>query len=174
MDAIDLLQKDYELKTDYLTAHFSRMWTRFNFFLTIESALLAFSLDKDIAPYAGYMALAGFFLSLLWYWFAATDNFLVLVYRGQVAHVFELMRGEREKIFEKHGLNPNPEGYSHVGSVSNEGFNPKTGRVEPIKRNFWQWRFQKVSVTEMGVVFALLFALLWVGRFILTLTHPIA
>ena len=34
-----LLSKDYELKVRYLTDHFSRLWTRFNYFVTIQSAL---------------------------------------------------------------------------------------------------------------------------------------
>src|SRR5262249_2535322 len=33
----DFLVKDYELKTGYLTQHFGRMWTRFNYFVGIES-----------------------------------------------------------------------------------------------------------------------------------------
>ena len=173
MEAIDLLQKDYELKVSYLTAHFARMWTRFNFFLTIESALLAFSLDKDTAQYAGYLALTGLLFSFLWYWFAATDNFLVLVYRRQISHVFALMSSPREKAFKAQGLEPSPEGYSYVGSISDDGFNPKTGQVEPIERNFGQWRFRKVSVTEMGVVFSLLFSALWIGRFVLMIVMPI-
>lgn len=36
----DFLIKDYELKIKYLTDHFSRMWTRFNYFIGIESALI--------------------------------------------------------------------------------------------------------------------------------------
>jgi len=39
------------LKAQYLTNHFTRMWTRFNFFLTIESALFVFSLDQSRAAY---------------------------------------------------------------------------------------------------------------------------
>jgi hypothetical protein len=167
MDAIDFLRKDYELKANYLTAHFSRMWTRFNFFLTIESALLAFSFNKDSAQYTGYLAIAGLLLSILWYRFAATDNFLVEVYRSQVAHVFDLLRTSREAAFEAAGLEPRPEGYSYVGSVSDKGFNPITGQVEPIEQNVWQKRSRRVSVTELGVVFALLFSFLWIGRLIL-------
>ena len=29
MAAVDILQSDYKLKIDYLTAHLGRMWTRF-------------------------------------------------------------------------------------------------------------------------------------------------
>jgi hypothetical protein len=36
----DFLIRDYELKIKYLTDHFSRMWTRFNYFVGIESALV--------------------------------------------------------------------------------------------------------------------------------------
>ncbi len=167
MDAIDFLRKDYELRVNYLTAHFSRMWTRFNFFLTIESALLAFSFGKDSAQYAAYLAIAGLLLSMLWYRFAATDNFLVEVYRRQVAHIFDLLTTSREAAFKAAGLEPTPRGYSYVGSVSSEGFNPATRQVEPIEQSIWQRRSPRVSVTELGVVFALLFSFLWVGRFIL-------
>ena len=33
------LTKDYELKVRYLSDQFTRMWTRFNYFLVLESAL---------------------------------------------------------------------------------------------------------------------------------------
>jgi hypothetical protein len=35
----DFLLNDYDLKVRYLTDHFDRMWTRFNYFVGIESAL---------------------------------------------------------------------------------------------------------------------------------------
>jgi hypothetical protein len=167
MDAIDFLRKDYELKVSYLTAHLSRMWTRFNFFLTIESALLAWSFGKDSAQYAAYLAFVGVLMSLLWYYFAATDNFLVEVYRRQVAHVFDLLGASRKSAFEAARIEPIPRGYSYVGSVSMEGFNSETGQVEPIEQNIWQRRSKRVSVTELGIIFALVFSFLWVGRFIL-------
>ncbi|MGZ9190403.1 MAG: hypothetical protein ACXW39_10140 [Nitrospira sp.] len=36
----NFLTNDYELKVGYLTQHFGRMWTRFNYFVGIESALV--------------------------------------------------------------------------------------------------------------------------------------
>jgi hypothetical protein len=36
----DFALKDYELKIAYLTAHFQRVWTRFNYFVVIEAALI--------------------------------------------------------------------------------------------------------------------------------------
>lgn len=167
MDATDFLQKDYELKANYLAGHLSRMWTRFNFFLTIESALLAFSFDADSAIYAGYLAIAGLLLSSMWYWFAAADNFLVDIYRGQLAYVFELLSKSREAAFKAAGIEPSPKGYSYVGSISDDGFDPEKRQVEPIKQNIWRHRSRDLSVTELGVGFAFMFSLLWVGRLIL-------
>jgi len=36
----DFALKDYELKVQYLTNHFQRMWTRFNYFVVIHAALI--------------------------------------------------------------------------------------------------------------------------------------
>ena len=41
------LQKDYELRSNYLCADFGRMWQRFNFFIVKESGL---SLDGTARP----------------------------------------------------------------------------------------------------------------------------
>ena len=65
----DFLVKDYELKVRYLSDLFQRMWTRFNFFLTVESGLLGGkiiigkgALNKDIS-------LVLLFISIIWYLF---------------------------------------------------------------------------------------------------------
>jgi len=51
VDEKDFLLRDYELNVCYLSVHFQRMWTRFNFFVTIESALIGgkFSLNTCVA-----------------------------------------------------------------------------------------------------------------------------
>ncbi len=41
MEPETILLEDYKQKITYLTAHMTRMWTRFNFFVTIESALIS-------------------------------------------------------------------------------------------------------------------------------------
>jgi hypothetical protein len=33
----EFLVEDYKLKVGYLTEHFSRVWTRFNFFISLET-----------------------------------------------------------------------------------------------------------------------------------------
>ena len=167
MEKDEFLFKDYELKVNYLIAHFSRMWTRFNFFLTIETALLAYSLSKDSDEYTLYLAVPGLFLAFCWYWFARTDNFLVEVYRKQVAHVFHLLLECNDS---SHALN-SIDAYVHAGCVSKEGFGfeSKTKTIQKIDNNKWQGRSEKISVTELGVIFAMVFFLLWIGRAMLYL-----
>src|SRR5438094_512958 len=78
--------KDYELKVGYLTNHFQRMWTRFNYFVVIEAALIGGKTifgDTEI----GIPGLSfGLALSLVWYVMGAEDRYLVEVYREQVKH----------------------------------------------------------------------------------------
>jgi hypothetical protein len=38
MELVGILLEDYRQKIIYLTSHTTRMWTRFNFFVAIESA----------------------------------------------------------------------------------------------------------------------------------------
>ena len=171
MTAVEMLQSDYKLKIDYLVAHLGRMWTRFGFFLTIESALFSYSLSKDNSLYVELLCAFGVLMSLLWYYFASTDNFLVAVYRRQVAHVFFLLKTSRDKAFADAGLPPALNGYSYVGSIFTEGFNPISEKVEPIHHGFWQRRSEPVSATELGVVIAAAFILLWVARFAVWFSH---
>lgn len=159
------LLEDYKQKVGYLTSHFTRMWTRFNFFLTIESALFTFSMNSAYADYAGLLSLAGLILSLAWYFFGATDNYLVDTYRRQIGHVHHLL----EKTLENGGVkklagSTEFKVYSYVGDVMDESFNPKNSRVETTPRNYFQNRLKLVSVTELAVVFPTLFFVLWLGR----------
>ena len=164
MAAVEILQSDYKLKIDYLTAHLGRMWTRFGFFLTIESALFSYSLARDNSLYVELLCAFGVLISFLWYYFASTDNFLVAVYRRQVAHVFFLLKTSRDAAFSAAGVVDVPACYSYVGSISDEGFDSRTGSVEKIENGFWQRRSERVSATELGVVIAVAFILLWLAR----------
>jgi hypothetical protein len=80
----NFLLKDYEQKISYLTNHLQRMWTRFNFFVTFEAALLGGKVllvgDKP-TPVVGFV---GVILSVVWYVMGAQDRFLSDFYRWQV------------------------------------------------------------------------------------------
>jgi hypothetical protein len=78
------LLEDYKQKISYLTSHLQRMWTRFNFFVTLEAALLGGKVllvpDKP-SPMVG---IAGMILSVVWYMMGAQDRFLADFYRWQI------------------------------------------------------------------------------------------
>jgi hypothetical protein len=98
---------DYKFKTDYLTAHFSKMWTRFNFFLRIETGLMgvAFLASRDQwSRCAVVFALAGVLVSLAWYVFGAQDRYLVLLYRDQVNCLLEESLRDLKAILGAGGL----------------------------------------------------------------------
>ena len=172
------LLEDYKLKAQYLTAHFSRMWTRFNFFLTINSALFAFSVQQDIADLAPLFVAAGIPLSALWYFFGATDNYLADVYRRQVMYPYTLLvpeelRALRHPQSAEEALKEALQNYSSVGVIGEieEGF--------PVKMNLLGWRYtrpgfprkairqgeiKQISATELAVILPLVFLLLWIVR----------
>ena len=87
----DFALKDYELKVTYLTNHFQRMWTRFNYFVVIEAALIGgrtiFGTDR--ISITGL--LFGLVVSVVWYVMGAEDRFLVEVYREQVRQAAALL-----------------------------------------------------------------------------------
>jgi hypothetical protein len=161
----NFLLKDYELKIQYLTNHFSRMWTRFHFLLTINSALLVFYVNTDALAFdPQFVIITGTILSVLWYCFGATDNYLVEVYRKQVGYAYELLKetalaeegcfknlGSGLKELEKRvqckggeSEGEESETYSYVGDVKEESFDPETKAVEPIHKCFLQWRIKSL------------------------------
>jgi hypothetical protein len=108
----DFLLKDYELKVRYLTDHFQRMWTRFNYFVTIESALVGGKFLIPSGVLSRELAIAGAILSFLWYVMGAEDRFLVRLYRMQVSQAAEkilaLVPTEKAALIEN---------YHHVGRL---------------------------------------------------------
>ena len=80
-----LALEDYKLKLGYLTAEFDRLWTRFNFLLSLETALFGF-LGVAVLEHAWWHAalipiLLGVAVSGLWYVVGAQDRALVEEYR---------------------------------------------------------------------------------------------
>src|SRR5262245_51472528 len=73
---------DYNLKANYLTGQFNRMWQRFQFFITIQTALVGgktYFGEQATIP----LALAGAVISVAWFIIGAEDRYLVTVYRLQ-------------------------------------------------------------------------------------------
>jgi hypothetical protein len=84
IEPASFLKDDYKYKIDYLAAHMTRMWTRFNFFVTLETALLGGKLLLAGGEASPMVGIAGMVLSLVWYVMGAQDRFLMDFYRWQV------------------------------------------------------------------------------------------
>ena len=151
----DFLLKDYELKARYLTDHFSRMWIRFNFFLTIESGLAGLSFHKDYAHHVRALSYLGGFLALVWFHFGRTDNFLADFYRTQLGLVFDQLI--KEEFWTRN--NQQPPKILFVGNV------PKDTVVH---QELLSGRWRRFSATELAAFLPLVYLAVWVVRFLYT------
>jgi hypothetical protein len=148
----DFLLKDYEIKVRYLSDHFQRMWTRFNFFVVIEAALIAligryFTADSGKLPWE--IALIGGILSLVWYIFGAQDRWLVGVYRIQAENAAKKAADNVDiKDYRFHS------GSTPVDENLDEAFSKKyKGPAE--------WRLRLVSITRLAAWFPVVIILIW-------------
>jgi hypothetical protein len=144
----DLLIKDYELKIRYLTDHFSRMWTRFNYFVGIESALVGGNLIFGGEKLSQGVAMVGAIVSLIWYVMGAEDRFLVRVYRGHVKDAADLLAKAMWNAAD-HGP------YRHVGEVAES--------AKGLRWEFSGWRVEAISTTRLAAWIPLLVLITWLG-----------
>jgi hypothetical protein len=143
----DFLVTDYQLKIGYLTQHFGRMWTRFNYFVGIESALVGGKLIFGGGKLSRELAVVGAIVSLIWYVMGAEDRFLVCVYRGHVKNAADLVA---KSVW---GTTQPP--YRHVGEVT-----------ESAKKLDWElsgWRVEALSTTRLAALIPLVVLLAWLG-----------
>lgn len=151
METEEFLLEDYKLKLKFVTDHLSRMWLRFNFLLTLNSALFAFSFSDSLAAVSTgsrFIVIVGVILSTLWYCFGAMDNFLVENYKRQVACSHSLLR--ELVALNKGELKVPP---SYVGEVRAD-----TPNMFPL-----YWRFGNMTAPRhLAVVMPLVFLILWV------------
>ena len=144
----DFLVKDYDLKIGYLTQHFGRMWTRFNYFVGIESALVGGKLIFGNGKLSTEVAVVGAIVSLVWYVMGAEDRFLVRVYRGHVKDAADRLA---KVVWNPADLAP----YRHVGEVD-----------ESSKALDWEysgWRLDLISATRLAAWIPLLVLLTWLA-----------
>lgn len=125
---IAFMTKDYELRIKYLTDHFSRMWTRFNFFVGIESAIIGGKVVFGDGKLSASIAILGAGVAIVWYVMGAEDRFLVDPYRRQVADAAALVTTTVWRA----EVPP----YRHVGEVKESSraltMSPSGWRLEPI------------------------------------------
>jgi hypothetical protein len=165
MDETTFLQKDYELKIRYLSDHLQRMWTRFNFFVTIESALVSgkFLIASNVPSVA--LTVTGIVLSLIWYVMGAQDRFLVELYRTEVQTTgTQYAHAARGETLAK--------AYNYVGRTDDD-YVGAYREQQAVKRRHWgamrrwfnqlsSWRSESFSTTHLAAFIPLLATILWV------------
>jgi hypothetical protein len=155
----DFLVKDYELKTAFLTNQYQRMWTRFNYFVTLESALAGGKLLVGGSP--TWFPVIGAGLSLIWYVIGAEDRYLVRVYR---AHVNEAAKCVAAKM----GTGD----YVAVGARDSETVKKlkEEDLVLSWPRRFLEhlsgWRCEPISITRLAAIIPLVLLLAWISVFV--------
>ena len=146
MDATDFSVKDYELKIRYLTDHLSRMWNRFNYMLSIQTAIAGgkFFLNTETTESVSF-GIMGLLFAIIWYALGAQDRYLFVLYRNQVAQSFKRISAD---IALKN--------MSYVGKVEDavEGLN--------IEQNPITWRSEKISSTKMAAIVPIVIIISWI------------
>ena len=127
-----------------MTAHLGRMWTRFNFFVTVESGLVAgLVFTRDGAGFTGaavYFAAAEAVLSAIWWIFGAQDRYLVESYRDAVKQAAERLDGR--DTFPR-----------YVGDPARE------------RRyvSLFEWRSDGISITRLAAIVPFVLLVFWVS-----------
>jgi hypothetical protein len=158
--ALLFLQKDYELRINYLSAHLGRMWQRFNFFIVLESGLSAAlwvwlkdALARDAKvtlDAAAGVTLIGLATSLVWYMFGAQDRRLFAVYQKKVEEVATVLdKGLGLSTL----LNIQ---YTHVGDQ-------RIKLPQKLYEYLYQWRVEFLSTTKLAALFPLLVTIYWIS-----------
>ena len=156
-DVVSFLVEDYKLKTDFLTEHFSRMWTRFNFFLSVEPALfgVAFLAHKDewskrAVTFAGF----GILVSVFWYIFGAQDRYLMELYRDEIKFAAQRLTERFKNILGAENYENILSSYRYAGDTAD--------KAEVIRSGQFQWRWKVISVTRLAAIFPVAVLLVWV------------
>jgi len=156
-DLFNFLDKDYERKINYLLQQFARMWTRFNFFITLESSLIAGKLIFKADPSNQWFAWVGLGLSICWYVFGANDKQLVNVYKYGVEKAAEKIISlvDIEKVYVE-------DKYYYVGKadIKYKDVRGEDDRNE-LKMGLLHWRLKLLSITHLASAFPLLLVLAW-------------
>jgi hypothetical protein len=147
---------DYKLKVQYLTDHFSRMWTRLSYFVTVQLALFSAlgyvvfdsqGRDLRVVP---VVAGLGMVTSLAWYVVGAQDRFLVTAYRGDLRGTAKLLSQVLKGL--------SWYGPHYVGSRSG---GPSRVHVEPEDSGFLSWYVEEWSITRLPSLLAIILLLCW-------------
>ena len=163
----EFLLRDYELKADFLKAHFERMWKRFDVFLVIESALFAFFFKflptnegEALRPHAWIFAVLGLVSTLIGILFGAQDRYLVTTYRRSLWYAGCALRDWQDDAFEPAEWRENYRPVGTVVGVPDREVGNQTKWVD--RRGILEWHTKYASTTTLPTLFALAASVLWI------------
>jgi hypothetical protein len=164
------LIRDYELKIRYLCDHYERMWTRFNYFVTIEAAIIGGKLlfGNDGKENFFLLALLGAGVSFIWYVMGAQDRFVARVHQKQVV---EASKKVASSIWADKA---DQERYCYVGEIEKTVLmaNKNEGSENRLDPGLSGWRLKPISTTRLAALIPLFFLLIWVGILISIVIFP--
>lgn len=152
MDRDTFLAQDYQLKVEYTRDQFGRMWNRFSFLLSFDTALGGLILVRGFegirTSVEVSVAVIGVLISAFWYAVAAQDRYLVELYRAQALQVYaELAR--------KYDLS-----FPAAGDVRSKQLENSFLR-DLVTVDALQWRIGAISTTRLAVLFPLISLVAW-------------
>jgi hypothetical protein len=168
-DAVDpRLLEEYKIQVQSLTNHYGRVWTRFNFFITIHTALMVALIglfkDKGLTWAALPIPLLGVLMSALWYVTGAQDRYLVRFYRDMISHAARRVAPD-DKEWAHLGLEIDDAIRLLADAKRHElGTVPSDMDAENIlnlSHTPLQWRKSAISVTRLPALVPLVVGALW-------------
>ena len=147
MSTEDFAVEDFKLALSYLQGQFVRLWQRFNFFLTVQTALFGFlgwlAFDKGNLPATRFACFLGASVAALWYVVSAQDRALVEIYRGRAKQA-------ATKITTLDSLGAKDYDKNYVGAEATSQW---------LSIDSWYW--SPLSITRLPVWLSLLLVLVW-------------
>lgn len=146
---LEFLIQDYWQKVQYLKDHFTRLWNRFNYFLTIQSALFGATVLSP-EKYRWWVPIFAGLVCALWYIFGAQDRYLVELYRKEIEQALAKIRPNLQLT-----------DYYFVGQT--EDIVNQTEKISDlhVKPSFYQWRWRFLSTTKLPALFPVILLLMW-------------
>ena len=146
--------EDLRMKVDSLNTHFSRMWLRFNFFLTIEAGLFALAVRPPVGTqlfqnFQLYLPI-GIGLAFIWYIIGSQDRYHLATQRNLIKDVAKQIK-EELKLKE------------YIFPVQTDDI-PE--RLWP-KCRFYQWRIESISVTRAPAYLPCVAIFAWVSMWLI-------
>jgi hypothetical protein len=162
------LMEDYKLKVGYLTAQFSRMWTRFQYFIVLEgvlsTAFFGFFRNNENRANGVWVAVTGAVVALCWYFFGAQDKYLVETYRSQIRYVLrELFARNKFSVPLCFDEVTSAQHAAVRGAVANPCY-PDTGGTRhsgDVRKNLLCWRSDLLSITNLAAGFPVIVFAFW-------------